>query len=82
MAEPEFNEVAGRIEGVSRCVLRLVETLAMTGVIDGPRFADGLRTAVRPNCSPAHLEVAARTLQELAASLDDARSWRQSRPEA
>ncbi len=80
MSELEFNELAGRIEGIGKCVLHLVAMLEEAEIINGPRFADGLRTAVRPGQhSPAHLEAAARTLQELAAALGEARSWRRAR---
>lgn len=80
MDDRDFNELAGRIEGVARLVLHLTAALEDAGTIDGPCFADGLRSAVRPSEDAApHLTAAKQTLVELADALDDARSSRQSR---
>lgn len=80
MSERNFNELAGRIEGVAKAVMCLTAALEDARIIDGPRFADGLRRAVRPGAElPPLLEVARTTLQEMAAALDDARSSRQAR---
>ena len=78
MNESLFVEAAGRIEGLTRAVMRLTAALEEAGVIDGPRFAEGLRHTLRPNDqSPPHLPAALRTLQEIADALDEllTRSW-------
>lgn len=78
MSELDFNELAGRIECVAKAFMCLTAVLEEARVIDGPRFADGLRRAVRPGAkSPPHLGVALTTLQEMSDALDDARSSRQ-----
>lgn len=80
MSDPDFHELAGRIEAIGRSVLHLTAVLEDAGLIDGPRFSDGLRKSFRPGeLSPPHLEAATKTLQEMADALDSARSWRQSR---
>ena len=82
MSERNFTELAGRIEGVAKAIMCLTAALEEAKIIDGPRFADGLRRAVRPAVeSPPLLEVARTTLHEMAAALDGARSSRQSRRE-
>lgn len=71
----DFDELAGRIEGVGNALLLLCGQLEMAGVIDGPRLSQAWRAARRPDVLPA-LETARVTLQELAQALDDARSRR------
>ena len=79
MNELEFNELAGRIEGLSRVVLRLVATLEDAQLIDGPRFADGLRGSVRPRGPDDQILVRAfQVLDDVADALDAARGRRQS----
>ena len=80
MTDQEFAELAGRTEAVARLSLALVATLEDAGIIDGPRFAQGLRQGIQATeAVPQHLHVAQRTLEELAAALDGARSHRRSR---
>lgn len=73
-----FDELAGRVEGVGQALLYLTAELEMAGIIDGPRLSRAWRTAQRPNVLPV-LETAHRTLLELAQTLDDARTNRQAR---
>lgn len=79
MSEPDFNELAGRIEGVAKAVMCLTAALEDAQIIDGLRFANGLRNVIRPDSqSPPHLAVAQATLREMASALDVARSSRQA----
>ncbi|MHC3433677.1 hypothetical protein [Delftia lacustris] len=77
MQTREFDELAGRIEGVGQALLYLTAELEMRGFIDGLRVTQAWRSAQRPNVLPV-LETARRTLCELAQALDDARTSRQS----
>ncbi|TJZ67460.1 hypothetical protein [Chitiniphilus eburneus] len=77
MEDREFDELAGRIEGVAKMVLHLVVALEDAGHINGPQYADGLRRAIQPDDkSPSHLAIAQRTVIELADALDEARARR------
>lgn len=78
MQDTDWNELAGRIEGVSRLVLNLTAALEDIGIIDGPRLSATLRECGLKQAGVGHLQVAERTLGELAQALDDARSWRRS----
>jgi hypothetical protein len=80
MSDNDFNELAGRIQGLADFVLHLTSMLEMSNVIDGPYlteklhcFADG-RQGVGD-----HLSATKRTLHELADHLDEARKNRQLR---
>ena len=73
----DFDELAGRIEGVAQALLHLTALLEMQGVIDGPRLSRALRSAQGPSVLPV-LETARHTLRELAEKLDGARTERQS----
>ncbi|KAB2905581.1 MAG: hypothetical protein F9K35_01520 [Burkholderiaceae bacterium] len=77
MERRDFDELAGRVEGVAQALLYLTAELEMRGVIDGPRLAQAWRTAQGPNVLPA-LETARHTLHELAQALDEARTNRQA----
>lgn len=74
MNTADFDELAGRIEGLSRAVLHIAAALEMRGVIDGPQLSQAWRSAL----PLPGFEVASRTLQELAQALDGARSQRQA----
>jgi hypothetical protein len=77
MNADDFNELAGRIEAISRVVLHLAAALEEGGVIDGPLFTQQLRTSLRPRLdASAHLHGARARLLELADRLDDARRYR------
>lgn len=79
MDERDFDELAGRIEGLARALLHTVAALEAAGVMDGPRLAGAWRSGAPARHTPPVLRTAARTLRELARALDDARSWRQAR---
>jgi hypothetical protein len=73
----EFEELAGRIDGIAQAVLRLTAALEIAGLIDGPQLSEWWRTA-----RPEHLatdtirQAARRTLLEMTQALDDARQAR------
>jgi hypothetical protein len=77
MNSTEFNELAGRIQGLSDFLLHLTAQLEVDGIIDGPRLTKGLRVfAHRRRFPEEHLTAAKRTLDELAHFLDEAREAR------
>ena len=78
MQSRDFNELAGRIEGLGRAVMHLVAEMERIGALDGPAFADQLRGAVVVlGPKPHPVMVAAKvTLKEVANALDEARRWR------
>lgn len=80
MSTTEFDELAGRIDGIGQALLRLTAELEMQGVIDGSRVSAAWRTVAdrRPEPTAVH-RIAHKTLAQLAHMLDDARGARQSR---
>lgn len=80
MDNDAFIELAGRIEALSRVVLHMAAVLEERGIMDGPRFAEGLRSSLRPEPDADQvLHVARERLHELANGLDAARETRRSR---
>lgn len=78
MNTQEFDELAGRIEGLSRAVLSLTVAMERQALIEGPRLSQAWRDSVSDRSADTPLRSTARkTLQELAAALDDARNHRQ-----
>ena len=75
----EFDELAGRIDGIGQALLRLTAALEMQGVIDGLQVSALWRQAAKthPDDQAVHRK-AHMTLMQLAQLLDDARSSRQS----
>jgi hypothetical protein len=80
MNSTEFNELAGRIEGLADFVLHLAAQLEINNLIDGPRLTDVVRDRANvrrfPPESDASLDAYRRTLQHLADRLDEAREGR------
>lgn len=75
--EPQYAELAGRIEALGRFVLALTETLERQDIIDGPRFCQGLRKHAQAlSFEGDHLETARQMLYQAADTLDMARSSR------
>ena len=78
MGDSDFNELAGRIEGLGLAVMYLAATLEMNGTINGRRYCASLRRAEKGLCFPQpHLSATKRTLREMAKALDAARIARQ-----
>lgn len=75
----DFDDLAGRIDGIGQALLRLAALLEMQDIIDGPRLTGMWRQAAqtRPGDQAVHHK-AHKTLQQLAQMLDDARNSRQS----
>lgn len=83
MNADEFEQLAGRIEGLARMVLHLVARLEDGGVIDGPAMAEGLRHSIVLNSGAGGvMAIAQRTLENAANTLDEARRWRKFRRQA
>jgi len=80
MDKTEFDELAGRIDGIGQALLRLCAELEMQGVIDGSRLSAAWMHVAdrRPNATAVHRK-AHNTLHQLAQMLDEARSARLSR---
>lgn len=78
-----MNELAGRVEGLGRMVLHLVAKLEDAGLLDGPDFTQGLRSAfvLKPDASQL-MQAAKRTLHLGADALDEARGWRRFREQS
>lgn len=83
MNADEFEQLAGRIEGLARMVLHLVARLEDGGMIDGPAMAEGLRHSIVLNPGAGGVMITAqRTLENAANTLDEARRWRKFRRQA
>lgn len=71
------NELAGRLEATTKCVLHLIAQLEDRSLIDGPAFSGQIRDCIRPRPdSPEYLRIAKDRLNELADVLDCARQSR------
>ena len=79
MATEDFDELAGRINGIGQALLRLTAELEMQGVIDGPRVSAAWTRAAKPhNGDTAVHRSSHTTLLQLAQLLDEARGGRLS----
>lgn len=75
----EFDELAGRIEGISRALLHVVAMLEDARIIDGSLLSrEWHRTKLHLHQGTLLSAAADRTLQELAQALDHARIHRQT----
>ncbi|WP_133247345.1 hypothetical protein [Azospira sp. I13] len=78
MQEQNFNELAGRIEGLARVVRCLVATLEDEQLIDGSRYGESLRRDGQPHQGDGVMLVRARkVLRDIADQLETARNLRQ-----
>lgn len=75
-----FDELAGRIDGIGQALLRLTAELEMQNIIDGSRVSTAWMQVAdrRPETTEVHRS-AHRALRQLAQMLDEARSSRLSR---
>lgn len=79
MNSQQFNELAGRIQGLSDFVMHLTAELEIKEIIDGPRLNQAVREfAANRNFEGEHLQATRRTLNEMAHFLNDARVCRQA----
>ena len=80
MNKQDFDELAGRIDGMGQTLLRLTAELEMQGVIDGSRVsAAWVQVADQRSETTEVHRSAHRALRQLAQMLDEARSSRLSR---
>jgi len=79
MNNNDFNELAGRIQGLGDFVMHLTEELEIKQLIDGERLSQGVQEFAENRCFDGdHLQVTKRTLNEIAQFLNDARTRRQA----
>jgi len=77
VADKDFNELSGRIEGVGRALMILVSMLEDKGIVNGRNYCSALRRTEKQLCfQEPGLASAKRTLLETAKSLDSARTVR------
>ena len=77
MTTHEFDELAGRLEGLSRAVLLLATEMEEETTMDGLTLTRRWRDSVPQDAASGSLRTARNTLHQLAQALDDARSRRQ-----
>ncbi|MEG0051663.1 MAG: hypothetical protein RR715_00225 [Comamonas sp.] len=77
MKTNDFDELAGRIDGVAQALLRIVAELEMARLMDGPRLSAVWRQA-RPEqlAIDQQLQASRHVLHQMADSLDAARQHR------
>lgn len=74
MDTSEFDELAGRIEGVARAVLLLAQMMERETDMDGPTLSHQWRKSHAPLGDADIPSTAHKTLVQMAQALDDARS--------
>lgn len=74
MDQRDFDELAGRIEGLARAVLILAQTVERETDMDGLTLTHQWRESVGPQPGGGSLDTARKTLHALAQQMDDARS--------
>jgi len=81
MDTTDFDELAGRIEGIAQAVLHLSAAMEIEGIIDGPQLSQSWRRSVSDQSAEADAmrKTAQRTLSELSQALDAARTIRHLR---
>ena len=77
MTHTDFDELAGRIEGLARAVLLLARMMERETDMDGLTLSRQWRESVGPEPRSGTQDTARKTLHELAQALDDARSRHQ-----
>ena len=70
----DFDELAGRIEGMARAVLILAQMMERETDMDGPTLSHQWRTSLAPLSGADTPSTAHKTLAQMAQALDDARS--------
>lgn len=79
MDERDFDELAGRIEGIGRAVIALAWVMEKETDMDGASLTRRWREAAPGNTGRPDQQAASRTLHELAEHLDQMRSDHQQR---
>jgi hypothetical protein len=81
MTNDQFNELAGRIQGLGDYVLHLTAELEVKQCIDGENLTKVVRKFAENRCFDGdHLEATKRTLIELTEFINQARIRRQENP--
>lgn len=79
MADSDFDELAGRIEGIGRAFMLLVSMLEEQRIVSGRRYCASLRRMEKELCfAGQHLVSTKRTMRETAKAIDDARRRRRT----
>ena len=73
MTDEQFEEMEGRIDGVSRVLMALIADLEIRESLDGERFCHGLRRTAEGRGKHPGLETSARVMKAIADEIDDAR---------
>lgn len=82
MEASQFDKLTGRIDGIGQALLRVVSTLEMRQLIDGPRISAEWRAARQEHlATDAQRQESRKVLHQLAELLDDARQARAARQE-
>ncbi|MDP3652441.1 MAG: hypothetical protein Q8R67_12235 [Rhodoferax sp.] len=77
MDTQDFEELAGRIDGVARAVLVLAQMMERETDMDGLTLTRQWRESVGPQADAGSLGTARKTLHQMAQLLDDARNRHQ-----
>lgn len=77
MDQRDFDELAGRIEGLARAVLILAQAVERETDMDGLTLTRQWRESIGPQPEGGSLDAARKTLHALAQKMDDARSLAQ-----
>ena len=77
MQNDEYNELAGRIEGLARAVLVLAQTMERETCMDGLTLTRQWRESFAPQAGVGIPDTARKTLHAMAQQLDDARTKHQ-----
>lgn len=78
MNNEDFNELAGRIQGLGDFILGLTAELEIQQAIDGERFSKHIQHFAENRCFEGdHLAATKRTLNEMARFIAEARQRRQ-----
>jgi len=79
MDDRDFNELAGRIEGVTRALMLLAAMMEDRHMINGPRYCAALhRSADALDFPGPSLASAQQTMGDIARELESARTVRQA----
>lgn len=77
MDDRDFDGLQGQLEGLARAVLILAQTMERETNMDGLTLTLQWRESVGPQADGGSLDIARKTLHQLAQRLDDARTRHQ-----
>jgi hypothetical protein len=70
MNSPEFNELAGRMQGIADTLLLLISTLDQAEIIYAPDFGVRVASLATTRALPEHLDSARHTMRTLAEQIE------------